>query len=137
MCGNARMPAAAGVFCDSMLTDFLTENRKLLIARCRVKVAKRRPAETAAELDYGMTLFLDQLIRTLEFEQAGEARKSAQASEYLAGGTLPLEISVAATKHGRELLVHGFSLDEVVHDYGDHCQAITELAVERGACDGR
>lgn len=27
----------------------------------------------------------------------------------------------------------GFSIDEVVHDYGDVCQAVTELAVELGA----
>ncbi len=27
----------------------------------------------------------------------------------------------------------GFSVDQVVHDYGDLCQAITDLAVERDA----
>jgi signal transduction histidine kinase len=31
-----------------------------------------------------------------------------------------------------ELLQHGFTVDQVVHDYGDLCQAITDLAFERG-----
>ncbi len=37
-----------------------------------------------------------------------------------------------ATKHGRELSLHGFTVDQVVHDYGDLCQAVTEMAVEGG-----
>ena len=32
--------------------------------------------------------------------------------------------------HGAELLRLGYSVDQVVHDYGDVCQAITELAGE-------
>jgi hypothetical protein len=28
------------------------------------------------------------------------------------------------------LLEHGFTVEQVVHDYGDLCQAITELAFE-------
>ncbi len=35
--------------------------------------------------------------------------------------------------HGRDLLGLGFSIDEVVHDYGDVCQAVTELAVQLDA----
>jgi hypothetical protein len=33
--------------------------------------------------------------------------------------------------HGAELLRLGFSVDQVVHDYGDVCQSVTELAVEQ------
>lgn len=40
------------------------------------------------------------------------------------------EIDDSATRHGNELLLRGFSVDQVVHDYGDLCQAITDLAVE-------
>ena len=36
-----------------------------------------------------------------------------------------------ATLHGRELLDGGYTIDQVVHDYGDLCQAITDLAFER------
>ena len=42
-------------------------------------------------------------------------------------------ITTTATKHGRDLLDQGYSVSQVVHDYGDVCQAVTELAVERRA----
>jgi signal transduction histidine kinase len=38
-----------------------------------------------------------------------------------------------AAKHGKELSQHGFTVDQVVHDYGDLCQAITDLAFERNS----
>jgi len=43
------------------------------------------------------------------------------------------EIGVSALKHGHDLLLQGFTVSQVVHDYGDICQAITELAVEQNA----
>lgn len=51
------------------------------------------------------------------------------------GGEKPgtSEIGVSAALHGRDLLQQGFTLDQVVHDYGDLCQAVTELAFEDGA----
>ena len=50
------------------------------------------------------------------------------------GDSLALsEIGVAAAAHGKALLALGFTVDQVVHDYGDLCQAITELAHERDA----
>ena len=39
----------------------------------------------------------------------------------------------SATLHGSELLRQGFTVDEVVHNYGDLCQAITGLAFETKA----
>ena len=42
-------------------------------------------------------------------------------------------MGVSATAHGEELLNLGFSIDQVVHDYGDLCRAITDLAVEQDA----
>jgi hypothetical protein len=35
--------------------------------------------------------------------------------------------------HGNELLQAGYTIDQVVHTYGDVCQAITELAHDRNA----
>jgi hypothetical protein len=50
------------------------------------------------------------------------------------GDSLPLsEMSVSDTAHGRELLNLGYAVDQVVRDYGDLCQAITDLAFERDA----
>jgi predicted RNA-binding Zn-ribbon protein involved in translation (DUF1610 family) len=38
-----------------------------------------------------------------------------------------------ATQHGHDLLRQGFTVSQVVHDYGDICQTITELALEESA----
>jgi signal transduction histidine kinase len=42
-------------------------------------------------------------------------------------------MGITAREHGRELLQHGFTIDQVVHDYGDLCQSVTDLAVELNA----
>jgi signal transduction histidine kinase len=97
-----------------MLHEFLTENRGELIARCEARVARRRsPRPTGTELDHGVPLFLDQVIDTLRRELR----------------TTP-QIGKSATKHGNELLRRGFTVDQVVRDYGDVCQSVTELAGE-------
>jgi signal transduction histidine kinase len=49
------------------------------------------------------------------------------------GGPAVSEIGATATLHGRELSLRGFTVEQVVHDYGDLCQAITDIALERGA----
>lgn len=46
---------------------------------------------------------------------------------------VPADIGNTAGKHGNELLRKGFTVDQVVHDYGDLCQAVTELAHESNA----
>ena len=43
------------------------------------------------------------------------------------------EIGESAKKHGQDLLLQGFTIEQVVHDYGDVCQSVTDLAVEMGA----
>jgi signal transduction histidine kinase len=117
-----------------MLHDFLSSNRAELVTRCRAKVATRRgsPA-TDVELEHGIPVFLEQLIRTLRMEQGPAPLRSRNVSGSPGGGGTALsEIGSSAAIHGRELLAHGFSVDQVVHDYGDLCQAITELAGELG-----
>jgi diguanylate cyclase (GGDEF)-like protein len=37
-----------------------------------------------------------------------------------------------ATLHGRDLLQEGFTIEQVIRDYGDVCQAVTQLAAEAG-----
>jgi signal transduction histidine kinase len=115
--------------------QFLVHNRDELIARCKNKVAKRpRRAATAEQLEHGIPLFLDQLTRTLEAEEQGQPTASMRISGASGGDAdAPSEIGVGAAAHGRELLELGFSVDQVVHDYGDLCQAITDLAFERDA----
>ena len=114
-----------------MLHEFLRANRAELIARCRAKVSRRSaPKATEGELTHGIPLFLDQLIKTLEVEQTLAPMQSRKVSGASGGGGAPGEIGDAAILHGRELLQFGYTVDQVVHDYGDLCQAITDLASE-------
>ncbi len=100
-----------------MLHEFIAVNRAEIIRRCRLKVASRLvPPPSDAEIDHGVPVFLDQLVETL--------RLGIESSP---------EIGRSAVQHGHALLLHGFTVSQVVHDYGDVCQAITELAVEMHA----
>lgn len=116
-----------------MLHEFLTVNRVELIARCRDK-ASQRPAHEAdnAELEHGITLFLAQLIHTLEIEQTSEPLDSRRVSGPAGGSAIASssEVGASASRHGLELLDHGFTIEQVVHDYGDLCQAIMDMALE-------
>lgn len=114
---------------------FLSNNRDELIARCKAKVARRpRRAATAEQLANGVPMFLEQLTKTLEAEGQGNAGESLRISGASGGDATALsEMGVSAATHGKRLLELGFTVDQVVHDYGDLCQAITDLAVERDA----
>ena len=116
-----------------MLHEFLTTNKADLIERCRVKVSKRlAPKVAGQELAHGIPRFLDLLIKTLEVEQTSEPMRSRRVSGPAGGGAAVSEIAATAALHGRELSEQGFTVDQVVHDYGDLCQAIADLAFERG-----
>jgi len=120
-----------------VLHEFLTIHRAELVERCRLKVAKRMaPKVSDWELAHGIPSFLDQLIKTLQVEQTSEPMESRRVSGPSGGGPRASEIGSTAALHGRELSKYGFSIDQVVHDYGDLCQAITELAFERNAAIG-
>ena len=104
-----------------MLHDFIELNRDELVARASAQ-ATSRPFESRdpREIEYGVPLFLRQLVETFRREKTGSPFP-------------PNEIGSTAAKHGRELLGMGFTVAQVVHAYGDICQAITELAIERKA----
>lgn len=100
-----------------MLFEFITLHRDDIIRRCRLKVAARSsPAPTAAEIDHGVPLFLDQLVAALSLGQSSSP-----------------EITQTALLHGRDLHLQGLTMSQVVLDYGDVCQSITDLASETGA----
>src|SRR6185503_12619464 len=102
-----------------MLHEFITSYRDPIIARTREKLTDRPwPLASTSELEHGVPLFLTQLSETLRLETT-PTPFSQKA------------IGVSAAKHGRELRALGFNISQVVHDYGDICQAITELAVEQ------
>jgi hypothetical protein len=98
-----------------MLYEFIARHREEIIRRCRSKVAMRSaPPPTQAEIDNGVPLFLDQLADALRLGQLSSP-----------------EIGRSATLHGHDLRRQGFTVSQVVHDYGDVCQSITELAMEK------
>jgi len=115
------------------MRNFLTNNREELVSRCKSKVARRpRRAATEQQLANGIPMFLEQLIRTLAAEEDDKPADSMRISGPSGGDSPTLsEIGVTATAHGKELLQLGYTVDQVVHDYGDLCQAITDLAFER------
>jgi len=118
-----------------MMHKFLANNRAVLIESCKRKVAAR-PNRSASgdQLANGVPMFLDQLIRTLEAEEAGEHAESLEISGASGGdGQALSQIGMSAASHGASLLILGYTVDQVVHDYGDLCQAITDLAFERDA----
>jgi len=116
-----------------MLYEFLDRNRLELVARCRSKVALRpspSPSPSPTEMEHGIPLFLGQLIEMLRAEEVPGTTNTVRAAE----GALALRshnLGATAARHGNELLQRGFSIEQVVHDYGDLCQAITELAAEQ------
>jgi signal transduction histidine kinase len=122
-------------YCRVMLHDFLSANRSELIARCRTKV-RVRSRERRHELTHGITLFLDQLIKALQIEQTSEPMQSRRISGPAGGYAAPSIMGDSAVLHARELLRNGYTVDEVVHDYGDLCQAVTDMAFEQGAAIG-
>ena len=101
-----------------MLHEFITANRADIIARCTEKSLSRLViARSNVPIDHGVPMFLDQLID--ELRQDTPTRNKA--------------INQTAIQHGHDLLTKGFTVSQVVHDYGDVCQSITELAVEHNA----
>jgi hypothetical protein len=100
-----------------MLHEFIRAHRSAILDRTRAKVAERTaPRPTEEELKDGVPLFLDQLVAAL-----GRANGST------------VEIGESAARHGADLLRLGFTVGQVVHAYGNICQAVTELAIESDA----
>ena len=118
-----------------MMYGFLQNHRSELILRCKTKVAQRpQRAATDAQLANGVPIFLDQLIRTLRVEEDGHQEQSARISGASGGDGLAIsEIGISAIAHGASLLSLGYTVDQVVHDYGDLCQSITDMAFELDA----
>jgi len=104
-----------------MLHEFITLHRDSIVARTRDRLRGRPwPSVSDRELEYGVPLFLTQLSETLRLE--------ATATPFSSDA-----IGATAAQHGAEMLAAGFSVSQVVHDYGDICQAVTEIAFEQQA----
>lgn len=106
-----------------MLHDFIQANRDELIRRCRDKSAARKsPPVVLKAMDHGAPLFIQQLIDTLRVARASPDPVPVPENT---------DIGRSAALHGADLLRSGYNADQVVHGYGDICQAVTELALDR------
>lgn len=106
-----------GDMASTLLHEFIGTNREELIRRCRVKVGERSPSRTKeSKPDHGVPLFLDQLM--------AELRDGPSKTD---------QINEGAVKHGHDLMLQGYTVSQVVHDYGDVCQSVTDLAMETNA----
>ncbi|HTD74946.1 MAG TPA: GGDEF domain-containing protein [Steroidobacteraceae bacterium] len=89
------------------------------------------PKLARTELAHGIPIFLDQVAKTLAIEQAFPVVKGEVASNN--PRRVESGVGAIATQHGRDLFEQGFSVEQVIRDYGDVCQAVTGLAIEIGA----
>ncbi|HTE55963.1 MAG TPA: HAMP domain-containing sensor histidine kinase [Kofleriaceae bacterium] len=104
-----------------MLDDFLIANRDAIVARTQAWIVSVTPLGLPdPELSNGIPLFLDQL---------GEALRRARSTDVVDH----VELSTSAARHGHDLLRKGLTIAQVVHAYGDVCQAVTELALQQKA----
>src|SRR5436309_15849662 len=104
-----------------MLHEFIGCNRDVIISRTKERVRARAwPFVSTDELEYGVPRFLTELSETL--------RVATTATPFDAGA-----MSAAAARHGEELRAPGFNVPQVVNDYGDNCQTVTQLDAEQGA----
>jgi signal transduction histidine kinase len=104
-----------------MLAEFIESHRTAILEGARARVSSRTsPRASEVELTNGIPVFLDQL---------GDALRLAHSS-----GIIDHEkLGQSAALHGRDLFLLGLTIGQVVHDYGDVCQVISELAGADGS----
>ncbi|MET0230878.1 MAG: hypothetical protein ABW186_08115 [Rhodanobacteraceae bacterium] len=112
----------------AMLAEFITSHREELLERCQFAAALRNkaPAYLSTAIT-GIPAFLTQLVESLVLEQSQPARLDSHPQKTPA----PSAIGRDAAAYGARLLSLGFSVDQVVHEYGDVCQSVTGLAIEK------
>ncbi len=104
-----------------MLAEFLVTHHAAIVVSARARVAARTcPKPAASAPDHGILVFLEQLGIALHLARTTELIDHEQ-------------IGLSAARHGQSLLGRGLTIGQVVHDYGDVCQSITDLAVQEGA----
>jgi hypothetical protein len=94
-----------------VLHEFISLHRETILRRWAAMRSLTAASET--ETTHSISQFLDQL---------GDVLRHGQSRSAAIGGT--------AAVHGHERVLEGHSVSQVVHDYGDVCQAVTGLAVE-------
>lgn len=131
------MPVSGQIIRDAIkyhpkvLGDFIHTNQRDLMALCSARAARRAGAVAPrAESQFGTRHFLEALPSALS--AATETGATSDSADDARGLGLA-DINSIAARHGMEMLSSGAPLEWVVHEYGDVCQAITQLAQRRNA----
>jgi len=105
-----------------ILEEFIQLHRDEILSRSRKRVQARNTPDSPELLQRisGLPVFLNQLGDALHKVSAHEVADHSELTE-------------SATQHGQDLFHRGLTIAQVVHDYGDLCQVITGLAVEKDA----
>jgi len=98
---------------STSLAAFIDTNRTEILTRCSAKYTSVGAGPSRLPRERGIPLFLDQVVNELN----GTASRDA-------------DMKTSAVQHGRDLYADGFTVKQLVHDYGGVCQSITDLAVE-------
>lgn len=116
-----------------MLHQFLVTNKSELINRCKIQNDQRYASEKVnMNMEFGIPLFIDQLIETLRSERESMTIEGQDKMSSLnIKNSAESELRESATQHGRESSKADRTIDNLVHEYGDLCQEITKLAIER------
>jgi signal transduction histidine kinase len=102
-----------------VLHTFISENRDAILDMASAKIAARDvPRATASLPGDGIGQFLDELVEMLKLPPSQ-------------GPTSRPRMERDSSRHGRVLLRRGFTVGQVIHDYGALCQSITSLAFAR------
>ena len=104
-----------------MLADFIADNRQQILDQARQRAIDRtREHWVEATAEFGIPTLLTQIAQALR-----RARNTTQTAT-----PARTEIASAAATHGHELQRGGWTIAEVVNDYGDVCQVVTQLAAQ-------
>jgi signal transduction histidine kinase len=114
-----------------MLNEFLLKYQDEVVRRCKARVALRTPGAPPA-IEYGIAEFIRQVIAALQIEHSRHPQDNLSLVGEPGGAEMRSEVGTAAAMHGKDLLMMGVEVEEVVHHYGDVCQVITSLMQELG-----
>jgi signal transduction histidine kinase len=104
-----------------MVHEFLLQHFDELVALAKAKASARRArSASTAGLEPGLPVLLAQL---------GEAVRTEPSTASLADE----RVGSIGARHAHALLERGWPVSQIVHDFGDLRQAITELAVGKAA----
>lgn len=112
---------------QGMLSDFIRSHHDWLTGRAReLRLGRGQPPNDAAT-EQGFALFFEQLVESLEIEQAVGAHSSVAVSGPQSGIPSNSKIGEIAYDQGAKFFLQGTTIDNLVHSYGDLCHSIVDL----------